>query len=214
AICRHVDGRRDLHVIGCTPIDYLDFASPWSGLGSKMGIDATLKVGVEQAVVPPRPAAMRDQAADWPAAICRMFPYIQSIERFGTLCMALVVVHKQEFSDVRRLVETVWRTVPPGAGADVLWVVDEEMTTAAWPDLVWAWVTRTDPARDLLIEDEQGRFALDATGKLPSETTRRWGQPISMDEAIIERVSQRWPEYCLPGPGMPVGQKFEQQGTL
>ena len=27
-----------------TPIDYLDFASPESGLGSKMGIDATTKV--------------------------------------------------------------------------------------------------------------------------------------------------------------------------
>ena len=27
-----------------TPIDYLDFASPESGLGSKMGIDATTKI--------------------------------------------------------------------------------------------------------------------------------------------------------------------------
>ncbi|MBI3359391.1 MAG: hypothetical protein HY037_07445, partial [Nitrospirae bacterium] len=30
-----------------TPIDYLDFASPESGLGSKMGIDATTKIGTE-----------------------------------------------------------------------------------------------------------------------------------------------------------------------
>ena len=30
-----------------TPIDYLDFASPEAGLGSKMGIDATTKLAPE-----------------------------------------------------------------------------------------------------------------------------------------------------------------------
>ena len=38
---------RDLMVVDGTPIDYLDFASPAPGLGSKMGIDATRKVGPE-----------------------------------------------------------------------------------------------------------------------------------------------------------------------
>ena len=34
---------RDTTMIANTPIDYLDFASPVSGLGSKMGMDATNK---------------------------------------------------------------------------------------------------------------------------------------------------------------------------
>jgi 4-hydroxy-3-polyprenylbenzoate decarboxylase len=34
---------RDTLLVESTPIDYLDFASPVSGLGSKMGIDATNK---------------------------------------------------------------------------------------------------------------------------------------------------------------------------
>ena len=34
---------RDTLIAENTPIDYLDFASPVSGLGSKMGIDATNK---------------------------------------------------------------------------------------------------------------------------------------------------------------------------
>ena len=34
---------RDTTLIEHTPIDYLDFASPVSGLGSKMGMDATNK---------------------------------------------------------------------------------------------------------------------------------------------------------------------------
>ena len=38
-----VDPTRDTTLVDHTPIDYLDFASPVSGLGSKMGIDATSK---------------------------------------------------------------------------------------------------------------------------------------------------------------------------
>ncbi len=43
AISTRVDPGRDLTVIEGTPIDYLDFASPESGLGGKLGIDATNK---------------------------------------------------------------------------------------------------------------------------------------------------------------------------
>jgi 4-hydroxy-3-polyprenylbenzoate decarboxylase len=38
-----MDPSRDTTLIENTPIDYLDFASPVSGLGSKMGLDATNK---------------------------------------------------------------------------------------------------------------------------------------------------------------------------
>jgi len=38
-----VDPARDSLIIDNTPVDYLDFASPVSGLGSKLGIDATHK---------------------------------------------------------------------------------------------------------------------------------------------------------------------------
>ncbi|MFM8467890.1 MAG: 4-hydroxy-3-polyprenylbenzoate decarboxylase [Oxalobacteraceae bacterium] len=43
AITTRVDPLRDTTMVDNTPIDYLDFASPVSGLGSKMGIDATNK---------------------------------------------------------------------------------------------------------------------------------------------------------------------------
>ncbi|NLY15667.1 MAG: 4-hydroxy-3-polyprenylbenzoate decarboxylase [Gammaproteobacteria bacterium] len=43
AITTRMDPARDTVMIDNTPIDYLDFASPVSGLGSKMGMDATNK---------------------------------------------------------------------------------------------------------------------------------------------------------------------------
>ena len=43
AITTRMDPVRDTTLVGNTPIDYLDFASPTSGLGGKMGLDATNK---------------------------------------------------------------------------------------------------------------------------------------------------------------------------
>ncbi|KGQ47417.1 3-octaprenyl-4-hydroxybenzoate carboxy-lyase [Gallibacterium anatis] len=44
AITTRCDPARDVTLVENTPIDYLDFASPVAGLGSKMGIDATNKL--------------------------------------------------------------------------------------------------------------------------------------------------------------------------
>jgi 4-hydroxy-3-polyprenylbenzoate decarboxylase len=43
ALATRMDPARDLTIVENTPIDYLDFASPVSGLGSKIGLDATDK---------------------------------------------------------------------------------------------------------------------------------------------------------------------------
>ena len=47
AVSTRMDPARDIVTVENTPIDYLDFASPVSGLGSKIGLDATNKVGNE-----------------------------------------------------------------------------------------------------------------------------------------------------------------------
>ena len=58
AITTRVDPARDSTIVENTPIDYLDFASPVSGLGSKMGIDATNKWPGETGRRWGRPVAM------------------------------------------------------------------------------------------------------------------------------------------------------------
>ena len=60
ALTTRVDAARDTTVVENTPIDYLDFASPVSGLGSKMGIDATNKWPAETDRRWGRPIVMDD----------------------------------------------------------------------------------------------------------------------------------------------------------
>jgi 4-hydroxy-3-polyprenylbenzoate decarboxylase len=61
AVATRMDFARDVTVIENTPIDYLDFASPVSGLGAKIGFDATTKIGPETQRPWGRPIRMSDE---------------------------------------------------------------------------------------------------------------------------------------------------------
>jgi 4-hydroxy-3-polyprenylbenzoate decarboxylase len=71
AITTRVDPTRDTVLVDNTPIDYLDFASPVSGLGSKMGIDATNKMPGETQREWGRPIAMDAAVKARVEALCR-----------------------------------------------------------------------------------------------------------------------------------------------
>ncbi len=61
AVSTRMDPVRDVTLIDNTPIDYLDFASPESGLGGKIGLDATNKMPPETKREWGRPIRMNDE---------------------------------------------------------------------------------------------------------------------------------------------------------
>ncbi|MEO5365002.1 MAG: UbiD family decarboxylase [Magnetococcus sp. WYHC-3] len=205
AVALNVDANRDFQILKNTPIDYLDFAAPVSGLGSKLGIDATTKMEVEQQVVPVRTHIPTVQSWDWPRVMRRMVSFLNAVHLMpGGVC-AVLQVDKREPSEGRKAAEAIWRMVPPGAGADQVWVVDLDVDPRDWTDILWAAVTRVDPARDILIDERGGRFAVDATHKLPGETSRVWGRPLIMDPKVVQRVSDYWEQLGIPTvSGQPV----------
>ncbi|HKD77679.1 MAG TPA: hypothetical protein VKB76_19390, partial [Ktedonobacterales bacterium] len=60
AIATRVDPARDAMLVENTPIDYLDFASPVAGIGSKLGLDATNKWPAETSRTWSRPIVSDD----------------------------------------------------------------------------------------------------------------------------------------------------------
>ncbi len=64
AVSTRMDPVRDTTLIDCTPIDYLDFASPVSGLGGKIGLDATNKMDGETAREWGRQIYMKQEVVD------------------------------------------------------------------------------------------------------------------------------------------------------
>jgi 4-hydroxy-3-polyprenylbenzoate decarboxylase len=69
AMTTRMDPARDTLLIENTPIDYLDFASPVSGLGSKAGFDATNKWAAETARKWGRPIQMDERVRERVTAI-------------------------------------------------------------------------------------------------------------------------------------------------
>jgi 4-hydroxy-3-polyprenylbenzoate decarboxylase len=72
AVATRMDPARDITIVEHTPIDYLDFASPESGLGSKIGLDATAKLPPETARTWGTKIRMSDEVIDtvtrkWPS---------------------------------------------------------------------------------------------------------------------------------------------------
>jgi len=41
------------------------------------------------------------------------------------------------------------------------------------------------------------KMGMDATNKMPGETSREWGEPIVMDETIKQRVDELWSELGI-----------------
>jgi 4-hydroxy-3-polyprenylbenzoate decarboxylase len=71
AISTRMDPVRDVTLVENTPIDYLDFASPESGLGGKIGLDATTKLPPETKRDWGRPIRMADDVI---AEVTRKWP--------------------------------------------------------------------------------------------------------------------------------------------
>jgi 4-hydroxy-3-polyprenylbenzoate decarboxylase len=119
--------------------------------------------------------------------------------------LAVVSMRKQYPGHAKRVMMGVWSFLRQFMYTKFVIVVDEDVNTRDWKDVIWAITTRMDPARDtVLIENTPidyldfaspvsglgSKMGLDATNKWPGETTREWGRPITMDPAVKRRVDE------------------------
>ncbi|MFT4531963.1 MAG: 4-hydroxy-3-polyprenylbenzoate decarboxylase, partial [Thalassolituus oleivorans] len=121
--------------------------------------------------------------------------------------MAIVSMKKQYPGHAKRVMMGVWSFLRQFMYTKFVIVVDDDVNTRNWEDVIWAITTRMDPARDTtLIENTPidyldfaspvsglgSKMGMDATNKWPGETTREWGEPIVMDDAVKKRVDALW----------------------
>jgi 4-hydroxy-3-polyprenylbenzoate decarboxylase len=130
--------------------------------------------------------------------------------------IAIVSIRKAYPGHAKRAMMAVWSYLRQFMYTKWVIVVDDDIDTRNWKDVMWAVSTRMDPARDVTIVEntpidyldfaspESGlgsKIGLDATKKLPPETKRDWGRLIRMDEEIVRTVTEKWPRLGLPGTG-------------
>jgi len=121
--------------------------------------------------------------------------------------MAVVSMKKQYPGHAKRVMMGVWSFLRQFMYTKFVIVVDDDIDTRSWEDVIWAITTRMDPLRDTTLIDSTpidyldfaspvsglgSKMGLDATNKLPGETTREWGEPIRMSDAVRTRVDAMW----------------------
>jgi len=121
--------------------------------------------------------------------------------------MAVVSMKKQYPGHAKRVMFGVWSYLRQFMYTKFIVVVDDDVDARDWKEVIWAITTRVDPARDTLIAENTpidyldfaspvaglgSKMGIDATAKWPGETTRRWGTPITMDDAVKRRVDDLW----------------------
>jgi len=126
--------------------------------------------------------------------------------------VAIVSIKKQYPGHAKRVMMGVWSFLRQFMYTKFVIVVDDDIDARNWEDVIWAISTRTDPIRDITLIDNTpidyldfaspvsglgSKMGLDATSKLPGETTREWGEPIKMSAEVIERVDALWAELGL-----------------
>ena len=126
--------------------------------------------------------------------------------------MAVVSMKKQYPGHAKRVMMGVWSFLRQFMYTKFVIVVDDDIDTRSWEDVIWAITTRMDPLRDTTLIDSTpidyldfaspvsglgSKMGLDATNKLPGETTREWGEPIRMSDAVKARVDALWGELGL-----------------
>ena len=126
--------------------------------------------------------------------------------------LAVVSMKKQYPGHAKRVMLGVWSFLRQFMYTKFVIVVDEDVNARDWQDVIWAITTRMDPARDItLLENTPidyldfaspvsglgSKAGLDATNKWPGETSREWGTPIAMSQAVKQRVDIIWDELGL-----------------
>lgn len=128
--------------------------------------------------------------------------------------MAVVSMKKQYPGHAKRVMMGVWSFLRQFMYTKFVIVVDDDINTRSWEDVIWAITTRMDPSRDTTLIDHTpidyldfaspvsglgSKMGLDATNKLPGETNREWGEPISMDTEVTQRIDSLWDELGILG---------------
>ncbi len=126
--------------------------------------------------------------------------------------VAIVSIKKQYPGHAKRIMMGVWSFLRQFMYTKFVIVVDDDVNTRDWQDVIWAISTRVDPARDLtLVENTPidyldfaspvsglgSKMGLDATNKWPGETHREWGEPIAMDLKVKQHIDDIWQDLGI-----------------
>ncbi|MDA7683762.1 4-hydroxy-3-polyprenylbenzoate decarboxylase [bacterium] len=145
----------------------------------------------------------------------KQFPEIQDFYLPPEGCsyrMAVVSIRKQYPGHAKRVMMGIWSFLRQFMYTKFIVVVDDDVDIRTWEDVIWAITTRMDPSRDTSIVENTpidyldfaspvsglgSKMGLDATNKMPGESNREWGKPITMTPEVKARIDNLWEDLGI-----------------
>ena len=172
---------RDVHLLGGTSTDTLDFTGPRLNHGSKLVLDLT---GPER----PRP-----ELGDLPDLVAEQAGVVeQRLVSGSTLLLRL-----RQGEDGAKIVGACLED-PRLERLPLVVALSEDADFDDQESWLWAWFTRFDPATDVrfrrtrlegCVAVQEGTMGIDATWK------EGYPKPLEMPDEIVKRVDERWSSY-------------------
>ncbi|GHZ04587.1 4-hydroxy-3-polyprenylbenzoate decarboxylase [Vibrio cholerae] len=200
AMVNHMSPLRDTLFIEHTPIDSLDFASPVVGLGSKFGLDATVKWPAELVL---SNSDQSDKTTELSLEVLKACLSDEAdvldvaLPEAANGKLVLLLINKQEAGQAQQLLQRVVDKLNGDSPLKFVILCDDDVNIHDWNDVIWAMTTRMDPARDSLRIVGQDLICFDATNKLPDEVEREWGTPIRKDPKLVAKIDSLWDELGI-----------------
>ncbi len=126
--------------------------------------------------------------------------------------MAVVSIRKAYPGHAKRLMFGIWSFLRQFMYTKFIVIVDDDIDTRNWQEVIWAITTRMDPVRDTTLVGNTpidyldfaspvsglgGKMGLDATNKWPGETDREWGRGITLPAEIRARAETLYEQLFL-----------------
>lgn len=126
--------------------------------------------------------------------------------------MAVVSIKKSYPGHAKRVMFGIWSFLRQFMYTKFIIVCDDDVNVRDWNDVIWAITTRMDPTRDTTMVENTpidyldfaspvsglgSKMGMDATNKWPGETDREWGEPITMDPKVKEKIDDLWLELDI-----------------
>ena len=178
------------------PVDVLDHSSKRFALGSKLGIDATIKLPGETSFLHESNPNIEEISRKLSGYLCNFSLILQ---KFPVLIIGLdksktnLRTNHQQLFDSKALTGINWVVY-----------VDEEVVNIRISDIVWLVANNIDPLRDCFYAlnekgQQTGPMAIDGSRKSLEYDSfkRQWPNVLVMDDATINQVDAMWGKLGL-----------------
>jgi len=186
AIWQNFDPAGDLHVIGPTAQDTLDFTGPAMNTGSRLILLATRHaMGPQRTRLPVPPPAPHEVH--------------QGIRAMAAMGPAFLIVQVTENCD-RQAVCAALAGNPDTAGYLFHVLVSRDVPVTDQRLALWGWFTRFDPLQDLhpaRLESTGNRLTFHAPIMIDATWKPGYRKPVEFDPAIEKRVDANWSRYGI-----------------